>query len=81
MSQGTLKASEIALFSFCERAWWYARQGHESTNIERWAAGEDWHRRHGRRVMEASCLRSLGHALVIAAIVVAAILLTARWMG
>jgi hypothetical protein len=81
MNPSTLKASEIAVFSFCARAWWYARQGIESANVERWAAGEDWHRRHGRRVMEAGCLRALGYAFVLAAVLAAAVYATARWMG
>ena len=77
----TLRASEIAQFMYCQRAWWYAREGQPSANESWLRAGEHWHTRHGRDVMMAGCLRVLGYGLMIASIVSAAAFLTARILG
>ena len=75
----SLRASEIVQFEFCHRAWWYARQGHPSTNLKRQDVGSRWHRRHGRTVLTAGCLRLLGYAFLLAAAVVAVAHLT--WLA
>ena len=77
----TLRASEIAQFVYCQRAWWYAQEGQPSANDSWLRTGEYWHTRHGRDVMMAGCLRFLGYGLMIASIVSAAAFLTARILG
>jgi Flp pilus assembly protein TadB len=77
VSQRTLSASEISDFTFCRRAWWYARQGETSQNQKRIQSGEEWHRAQARRVLAAGCLRTAGYAILVAAAVLAATALTA----
>ncbi len=76
MSRKTLRASEIGEFAFCQRAWWYRRLGFQSLNEGRQRVGTLRHRRHGREVLLAGCLRALGYALLLLAVVVAAAYLT-----
>jgi hypothetical protein len=72
----TIRASEIGAFLYCQRAWWYHRQGMESSNQAEMVAGSDLHRQHGRRVLAAGLLRSLGYLLLLAALVLLAIYFT-----
>ncbi len=78
MSQRTLSASEIAEFTFCRRAWWYARQAKPSLNQGQLRAGEEWHRAQARRVLRAGCLRTAGYGMLVAAVVLAAAMLTSN---
>ena len=77
MTEKTLRASEIAQFTFCHRAWWYAEQGHPSDDVEERLAGIRWHRQHGRAVLTAGCIRLLGYAFLLAAAVAGVAHLTA----
>jgi hypothetical protein len=77
----TLRASEIAQFTFCHRAWWYARQGHPSDNLEWQHGGDRWHRGHGQAVLVAGFLRMLGYGFLLAAVASAAAYLTALVLG
>ncbi len=76
-----LRASEIASYTFCARAWWYDRQGVARENAPAIEAGVAWHRRHGRQVLTAGCLRLLGYILILVALVGAAIYLTGLALG
>ncbi len=71
-SRSTLQASEIGTYVFCQRAWWFQRQGVEQDSPAAAEAGLAWHRRHGRRVLTAGILRLAGWALLLAAAVAAA---------
>jgi hypothetical protein len=66
---GTIRASEIGTFLFCERAWWYERQGVAPSDVASQNDGLAWHRRHGRAVLIAGLLRLAGWALVVGALV------------
>jgi len=81
VSRRTLRASELGQFAYCRRAWWYARQGAHSSNLEEQDRGTAWHQRHGRSVLAAGCLRALGWALLGAALVATAAYLTSRIVG
>ncbi len=81
MVEITLRASEIAQFAYCHRAWWYARQGHVSTNMERQRLGTRWHRRHRRTVLKTRFLRRLGYACLLAAAVAAMVHLAGISLG
>jgi hypothetical protein len=63
----TIRASEIGLFLYCRRAWWYRQQGVEPSNQADLAAGTALHRRHGRQVLAVGLLRWLGTAFLLGA--------------
>ena len=71
-----LRASEIGAYLFCQRAWWYQRQGTASENQAALDSGTELHERHGRKVMVAGCQRALAYGLLLAALVLLALYLT-----
>ncbi len=81
MSRRTLRASEVSQFAFCRRAWWYARQGALSSNLEIQDQGTAWHESHGRAVLAAGCLRTLGWVFLGATLVATVAYLTSRIVG
>jgi len=64
-----IRASDIGAYLYCRRAWWYRLIGQESLNQGEMAAGTELHRKHGRQVLVAGLMRSLGFALLLAACV------------
>ena len=64
-----IRASEIGSYLYCRRAWWYRKQGVESENQSEMATGTELHRQHGRKVIAAGLLRTLGLTLLLAAFV------------
>ncbi len=68
-----IRASEIGLFQYCQRAWWYHSQGIESGNQAELTAGSALHRQHGRRVFIASLLRGAAILVLLAGLVAIAI--------
>jgi CRISPR/Cas system-associated exonuclease Cas4 (RecB family) len=64
-----VRASEIGSYLYCRRAWWYRKQGVESENKTELATGTELHRKHGRKVVAAGLLRTLGMILLIAALI------------
>jgi len=64
----TIRASEIGVFLYCRRAWWYQSQGLESQNRAGLAAGTSLHRRHSRGVFLAGAARTLALLLLLAAL-------------
>jgi hypothetical protein len=73
VTQPVIRASEINLFAFCERAWGYARQGEVSRNTERMAEGSQLHRKHAAAVSAVRVLRILGALLVLAGLALTAV--------
>jgi CRISPR/Cas system-associated exonuclease Cas4 (RecB family) len=71
-----IRASEIGSYLYCRRAWWYRKQGVESENQSEMATGTELHRKHGRKVIAAGLLRTLGFILLLAAFVLLAAVLT-----
>lgn len=67
----TVRASEIGVYLYCRRAWWYQRQGIENINQPELAAGKALHERHGQRVMAAGCLSTLAWLLLLAGLAIA----------
>ena len=71
-----IRASEIGSYLYCRRAWWYRKQGVESENRSEMTAGTELHIQHGRKVIAASLLRTLGLILLLAAFVLLVAALT-----
>jgi CRISPR/Cas system-associated exonuclease Cas4 (RecB family) len=47
-----IRASELGEYAYCARAWWLGRVlGYRPANLERLAAGEAAHVRHGQKVV------------------------------
>ncbi|HSB89418.1 MAG TPA: hypothetical protein VLD63_05270 [Anaerolineales bacterium] len=76
-----IRASDISSYVFCARAWWYAGRGVASENVAALEVGSAWHRRHGRQVLAAGCLRWVGFALILLALTGAAAYITWRGLG
>ena len=76
----TIRASEIGIYLFCQRAWWYQRQGVESDNIPQMAAGSQAHVAHSRAVMTAGCLRYVAYGLLLVALVALVVHFTALFV-
>jgi CRISPR/Cas system-associated exonuclease Cas4 (RecB family) len=64
-----IRASEIATYLYCQRAWWYDRQGYESQNLAELAAGSELHEQHGRAALAVGCVKVLAYVLLLAAVV------------
>lgn len=74
----TIRASEVGSYLFCARAWWYQRQGVQSSNQAEMLTGTDLHREHGRQVFAAGLTRTLALILLLAALVLLVVYCTAR---
>ncbi len=64
-----IRSSDIGNYLYCRRAWWYRRQGFESENQAELASGTELHRKHGRKVLAAGLMRSLGFLLLLLALI------------
>lgn len=73
-----IRASDIAAFVYCQRAWWYQEQGLESSNREEMAVGNEMHHQHGRRVMISGCIQIVAYGLLLVALVLLAVYVTGR---
>ena len=72
----TIRASEIASYTYCQRAWWYQVNGQVSDNQLELGEGLTAHQQHGRRVYFAGCLRILAFTLLLLALIALAVELT-----
>jgi hypothetical protein len=64
----TLRASEIGSYLYCNRAWWYQRQGLESANQAELNSGTKLHQQHGRKVLTAGLMVGLAYLLLVIAL-------------
>ena len=69
LTMQVIRSSDIGNYLYCRRAWWYRRQGFESENQAELASGTELHRKHGRKVLAAGLMRSLGFLLLLLALV------------
>lgn len=66
-----IRASELAQYSYCAKAWWLGSvQGKQSTNVRELQSGTAVHQQHGRAVWLASAFRIVAVALVVIAVLV-----------
>ncbi len=80
MSESLIRASEIAEYLYCRRAWWLSRvAGYEVQESEAMAAGVAYHRRHGALAWRARAARGLAYLLVFMAVAVFTYLLVVGW--
>lgn len=69
MSDRTIRASEIAEYVYCRRAWWLSRvAGYAAENAELLEEGTAYHRAHGSRTQRALLARRLAYLLMFAAV-------------
>jgi hypothetical protein len=76
-----LKASEVAEYAFCHRAWWLHQViGHRPADLAAMRAGTADHERHGARVASALRWRRLAYgALFLAALLLIGLACWAAW--
>ena len=77
----TLRASEIGTYLYCQRAWWYQKNGAQSENQAELTGGTELHYQHGRAVMISGCLRGIAYALILLALAFIAIYFTGQLLG
>lgn len=71
-----IRASEVAEFTYCARAWWLRRvQGYQPTGRERREHGVALHAHHGRSVQISTLLLWLALMVCLAAIILLWLLL------
>jgi hypothetical protein len=69
-SDEVIRASEIAQYSYCARAWWLGQvKGYRSANVAEMREGTARHHRHGRSVEGFHLLRRVAVALLVLAAV------------
>lgn len=82
MSERIIRASEIAEYLFCRRAWWLTHVvGYDVRESEALASGSAYHRRHGAMVWRAAAARWLAYALVFLAFAIFTYLLVTSGGG
>ena len=75
-----LRASEVAEYVYCARAWRLRVDGHEPpAGQRRRAEGETWHLAHGREVARARRMRRLAKLALFAALAAGLLILVLRW--
>ncbi|HEV2880127.1 MAG TPA: hypothetical protein VGX24_02375 [Pyrinomonadaceae bacterium] len=75
-----IRASEVAEYVYCARAWRLHADGHEPTSGQRRRAeGETWHLAHGREVARARKMLRLAKLAFLAALVIGLLILVMRW--
>lgn len=63
-----IRASEIAQYAYCARAWWLGQvKGYRSTNVAAMRQGTARHRTHGRAVVGYHLLRRAAVVLLVLA--------------
>lgn len=81
MAPRTIRASEIATFEFCHRAWAYQVQGEANSELVRLTAGTRYHHRLNRRLRLSRQLLRVGKLAVLAAMAWAALALAGSILG
>lgn len=65
MSYKWIRASEIAEYAYCRRAWWLKQtRGWQTRNAQQLQMGDRHHNKHGNKVRQVSLMRGLAYALL-----------------
>ena len=75
-----LRASELGVFVYCQRAWWYLQRGEPNQNQAEMASGTAIHEKHGQAILVTGCLRILAVAIIIAALALLVYSLTLHFL-
>lgn len=68
MSENVIRASDIAAYVYCRRAWWLRRRlGRQPANVRELQFGQEYHRQHGAAVGRASKFRRIALTLLLVA--------------
>lgn len=70
----TVRASEIGTFIFCQRAWWYQREGVETVNTAELSGGSQFHQQ------QANLARSALLVNIFAIVLISLLLLWLGWL-
>jgi len=73
-----IRSSDIGTYLYCNRSWWYRKQGIESQNQTELAAGTELHVKHGRQVLASGITRTVGLILLMVALVMLVAYCTAK---
>ena len=76
---GPIRASELAEFVYCQRAWWLKMVCKEPSSEEAreaQAEGERWHQRQGAQIARTDALSAAAYAVLLIAIL---LLAAATW--
>lgn len=69
MSYPWIRASEIAEYAYCNRAWWLKQvQGWKIGDKRLLQAGDRYHKRHGNQVRQIPWMRRLAYLLIFCAV-------------
>ena len=75
-----LRASEVAEYVYCARAWRLRIEGHRPASGQaRREAGVAWHQAHGQAVVRARRMRLLAGIAFALALIFALLILLLRW--
>lgn len=65
MSYKWIRASELAEYAYCNRAWWLKQaRGWQPGNQDQMQAGTRYHGQHGSRVRQVSLMRGLAYIML-----------------
>ncbi len=78
LAMQVIRSSDIGNYLYCRRAWWYRQQGFQSENQAELASGTELHRVHGRKVLAAGLMRTLGFLILSLALVLLVTYCTAQ---
>lgn len=75
-----LRASEVAEYVYCARAWRLRVDGYEpASGGARRAAGEAWHLAHGQTIVRARRMRARARLAFALALLIGLLILLLRW--
>lgn len=72
----TIRASEIGTYLYCQRVWWYQKQGYENENQVELVTGQELHARHGWSVFVAGVMKLMAYGLLLVGLVLIAAYIT-----
>ncbi len=64
-----IRASEVGTYLYCQRAWFYQRQGEPSANAGDMAAGMRLHQQHAKTTFQIQLIRLGAYLLLITALI------------
>lgn len=75
-----IRSSDIGSYLYCRRAWWYKKQGVESSNQAELSIGTEIHHKHGRQVLASTLNRTVGLILLMIALILVAAYCAAQFL-